>query len=104
MAVCPACNARVPLKLVLKTTDVLLFPDEGAKQCPACDTKLVPTIKSVVACALALLALAAPLVLWIYRASGSLGFGPGFLAGLASGLGISLSVPLLSAMLLRFRI
>ena len=30
MAVCPTCNARIPSKLVLKATDVLLFPEEGA--------------------------------------------------------------------------
>jgi hypothetical protein len=102
MPVCPTCNARIPSKLALKTTDVLFFPLEGAEQCPACHAKLVPTSKSIVACVFAFLALGAACLVSI-RMLPVGGFVPGFLAGLASGLLISFGGLWVSARLLRFR-
>jgi hypothetical protein len=102
MALCPTCKAPIPAKLALKSTDVLLFPDEGAEQCPACHARLVPTTKSVVACVLAFLALGA--VCFVAIRIGRVGsFAPGFIAGLLSGLLISFGGLLASAKLLRFR-
>lgn len=102
MACCPICNANIPAKLVLKTTDVLLFPGGPAEVCPSCNGKLIPTTKSAVACAIAFLGVGAAGFVAFHFARID-GFVPSFFAGLAIGLLISFGGLWATAKLLRFR-
>jgi hypothetical protein len=101
MSYCPNCEAKIPLRLALKSTDGLLFPSEVAK-CPTCNAQLIPTGKSVAAGVAVFLGFAALVYLPIHFARFSR-FGTGFPAGLLAGIAISFGGLFVSAKLLRFR-
>jgi len=88
--------------LALKSTDVLLFPEEGAEECPACHAKLVPTKQSVATGVIAVAIVAAACIV-VFRMVMLSGFVPGFLAGLAAGILIPVLGILAWSGLVRFR-
>lgn len=99
---CPSCQSKIPTRLALKTTDCLLFPDQGPDQCPACHAKLIPTRSSVARGILSFPLLAAASYALIHYAR-LIGFRAGFVAGIVAGLFIALGGSLATASLLKFR-
>ncbi|MDP9171941.1 MAG: hypothetical protein M3N54_15090 [Acidobacteriota bacterium] len=100
MALCPSCNAAIPLKLAVKSVDVLLFPGEGAERCPSCKTPLVPEKNSVVSAGFIWPALM--IVFFVFTRYQIGGFNPGFFGGFICGLAISLGGMAVAAKTIRF--
>lgn len=85
---CPSCGSPVPLRLAIRSTDVLLFPEAGA-HCRSCHAPLRPTRPSIAAGTGVFLAILAAGVLAVSRFSREfparlLEFCPAYLVGLFS--------------------